>query len=127
MTDLDLDRLGDLWRQRPTPSEMESLRRTAEAVQRKARWGQWLDYGAAIVVALLLWRPLDVYSAAGLEAVAVGIAFVWLTTLVRTLAALAPDASRPSTRRSLRVSPRDTRRGGRADSTSVAVRGKVGA
>ncbi|MCR8670524.1 DUF998 domain-containing protein [Agrococcus sp. HG114] len=52
--------------------------------------------GAAIVVALLLWRPLGVYSAAGLEAVAVGIAFVWLTTLVRTIAALSPDRSRPS-------------------------------
>lgn len=51
---------------------------------------------AAIVVALLLWRPLAVYSAAGLEAVAVGIAFVWLTTLVRTIGAFSPDASRPS-------------------------------
>lgn len=50
----------------------------------------------AIVVALVLWRPLAVYSAAGLEAVAVGIAFVWLTTLVRTIGALAPDASTPS-------------------------------
>ncbi len=54
MTDLDLDRLGDLWRQRPTPSEMKSLRRTAEAVQRKARWGQRLDYAAAIVVASIV-------------------------------------------------------------------------
>ncbi|WP_156905963.1 DUF998 domain-containing protein [Agrococcus lahaulensis] len=50
----------------------------------------------AIVVALLLWHPLAVYSAAGLEAVAVGIAFVWLTTLVRTIGAFSPDASRPS-------------------------------
>lgn len=50
----------------------------------------------AIVIALLLWRPLAVYSAAGLEAVAVGIAFVWLTTLARTIAAASPDASRPS-------------------------------
>lgn len=51
---------------------------------------------AAVVVALLLWRPLAIYSAAGLEAVAVGIAFVWLTTLVRTIGAFSPDASRPS-------------------------------
>ena len=57
--------------------------------------------GVAIVAALLLWRPLSIYSAAGLEAVCVGIAFVWLTTLVRTLAALAPDASRPSAMPSL--------------------------
>ncbi|WP_413317814.1 DUF998 domain-containing protein [Agrococcus sp. 1P02AA] len=55
----------------------------------------------AIVVALLLWRPLAVYSAAGLEAVAVGILFVWMTALVRTVAAGAPEASRPSAQRSL--------------------------
>jgi len=54
MTDLDLDRLGDLWRQRPTAAELESLRRTAAAVQRKARWGLWIDNGAAIVVAAVV-------------------------------------------------------------------------
>ena len=54
MTDLDLDRLGDLWRQRPTPAEMESLRRTAEAVQRKARWGLLVDNGAAIIVGAIV-------------------------------------------------------------------------
>ena len=57
--------------------------------------------GVAIVIALLLWRPGGLYSTAGLEAVVVGIMFVWLTTLVRTLAALAPEASRPSARPSL--------------------------
>lgn len=57
--------------------------------------------GVAVVVALLLWRPFDIYSAAGLEAIAVGIMFVWLTTLVRTLSACAPDASRPSARPTL--------------------------
>lgn len=77
---------------------------------------------AGIVVALALWRPLEVYSAAGLEAVAVGIAFAWLTTLVRTIGDLAPDASRPS-----RV-PSLLRRGptGRPDSTSSPSGGKVG-
>ncbi|WP_083587252.1 DUF998 domain-containing protein [Agrococcus sp. Marseille-P2731] len=55
----------------------------------------------ALVVALLLWRPFDVYSAAGLEAVAVGILFVWMTALVRTVAAGAPDGSRPSAQPSL--------------------------
>ncbi len=54
MTDLDLDRLGDLWRQRPTAAELESLRRTAAAVQRKARWGLWIDNGAAIAVAAVV-------------------------------------------------------------------------
>ncbi len=50
----------------------------------------------ALVLAVLLWRPLEVYSATALEAIAVGILFVWLTTLVRTLAALVPQESRPS-------------------------------
>ena len=51
MTDLDLDRLGDVWRQQPDPEEMERLQRTAAAVSRRARWGQVADIGAAIGVA----------------------------------------------------------------------------
>ena len=54
MTDLDLDRLGDVWRQRPTAAEMESLRRTADAVRRKARWGQYVDAAAAVLVAAVV-------------------------------------------------------------------------
>ncbi|MGZ8997865.1 MAG: hypothetical protein ACXW2T_03310 [Allosphingosinicella sp.] len=54
MTDLDLDRLGDLWRQRPTLAEMEGLRRSAAAVQRKARFGLLLDNGAAIIVGAIV-------------------------------------------------------------------------
>ncbi len=54
MTDLDLDRLGDLWRQRPTAAEMESLRRTADLVQRKARWGQRFDSSIAVIVAIVV-------------------------------------------------------------------------
>ncbi|MGM1029096.1 MAG: DUF998 domain-containing protein [Actinomycetota bacterium] len=50
----------------------------------------------ALVVALLLWWPFRLYSATALEAIAVGVVFVWLTTLVRTLAALAPQDSLPS-------------------------------
>lgn len=50
----------------------------------------------AIVVALVLWRTLDLYGATAFEAIAVGISFVWLTTLVRTLAALVPQESLPS-------------------------------
>jgi hypothetical membrane protein len=57
--------------------------------------------GAAMVANLLLWRPGEVYSTAGLEAIAVGIIFVWMTTLVRTLSACVPDASRPSARPTL--------------------------
>lgn len=54
MTDLDLERLGDLWRQRPTAEEMDSLRRTADIVQRKARWGQRFDSSIALVVAIVV-------------------------------------------------------------------------
>lgn len=58
--------------------------------------------GVGLVVAVLLWQPLHLYAATGLEAVAVGLAFVWLTTLMRALAALAPDEPRPSARPILR-------------------------
>jgi hypothetical protein len=51
MTDLDLERLGDVWRQRPNPAELEQLKRSAEAVQRRARWAQAVDIVAAVVVA----------------------------------------------------------------------------
>ena len=37
MSDFDLDRLGDVWRQQPDPAEMERLQRTAAAVSRRAR------------------------------------------------------------------------------------------
>jgi hypothetical membrane protein len=69
------------------------------------RWTT-LGAGAAIVAALLLWRPAGLYNAAALEAIAVGIAFVWMTTLVRTLSACAPDASRPSAVPSLALARR---------------------
>ena len=51
MTDLDLDRLGDVWRQQPDPAEMERLRRTAAAVSRRARLAQVVDAGMAVAVA----------------------------------------------------------------------------
>lgn len=51
MTDIDLDRLGDVWRQQPDPAEMERLQRTAAAVSRRARLAQVVDIGAAIAVA----------------------------------------------------------------------------
>lgn len=50
MSEIDLDRLGDLWRQRPDPAEMETLRRSAAAVSRRARWGRFVDIVAAIAV-----------------------------------------------------------------------------
>ena len=54
--------------------------------------------GIGLVTAMLLWRPFDVYNLAGLEVIVVGIMFVWLTTLVRTIGACAPEQSRKSDR-----------------------------
>lgn len=50
MSDFDLERLGDVWRQQPDAAEMERLQRTAAAVSRRARWAQAVDIGAAIIV-----------------------------------------------------------------------------
>lgn len=54
MTDFDLDRLGDVWRQQLDPAEMERLQRTAAAVGRRARWAQFIDAGAALAVAAVV-------------------------------------------------------------------------
>jgi len=62
MSEIDLDRLGDLWRAPPDPAELEQIRRSAEAVQRRARLGQVTDFllagvVSAIVIALMLSNP----------------------------------------------------------------------
>lgn len=54
MTDFDLERLGDMWRQEPDPAEMEALRRTAEAVARGARRAQAMDAVLAVVVSAVV-------------------------------------------------------------------------
>lgn len=54
MSDFDLDRLGDVWRQQPDPAEMERLQRTAIAVARRARLGAILDICAAVAVAAVV-------------------------------------------------------------------------
>lgn len=62
-----------------------------------------IGLGVLLVGAVLLHVPLQLYSATGLEAIAVGLGVVWTTTLVRVLAVLAPDVSRPSGRARLRA------------------------
>ena len=48
MTDFDLDRLGELWRQDPEPAEIERMRQSAAAISRRARRAQLADnLGAA--------------------------------------------------------------------------------
>ena len=59
MTDLDLQRLGDVWRQPPDAKELEELKRSAEKVRRRARWLQVVDIVAALVVSgVVLWMVL---------------------------------------------------------------------
>lgn len=54
MTDLDLERLGSVWRQQPDPEELEELRRVAETARRRARWAQGVEVLAAVVVAAVV-------------------------------------------------------------------------
>ena len=59
MTDLDLERLGDVWRQPPDAKELEELKRSAEKVRRRARWLQIVDIVAALAVSgVVLWMVL---------------------------------------------------------------------
>lgn len=60
-----------------------------------------LGVGVLVVGALLLWWPLGFFPVTAVEAAVVGLGLLWMTTLVRVLAILAPDGSRPSARRSL--------------------------
>jgi O-antigen/teichoic acid export membrane protein len=54
MTDFDLDRLGDVWRQQPDPAEMERLQKTAATVARRARLSQILDVLTAVAVSAVV-------------------------------------------------------------------------
>ena len=51
MSDFDLDRLGDVWRQQPDAEEMERLKKSAAAVASRARRAQVVDVAAALLVA----------------------------------------------------------------------------
>jgi hypothetical protein len=51
MSDFDLDRLGDVWRQQPDPAEMQRLQKSAAAVARRARLAQVTDIVVAVAVA----------------------------------------------------------------------------
>ncbi len=54
MSDIDLDRLGDVWRAQPDPAEIERLRRSAEIVRRRARFGQIADFSLAMLVSVVV-------------------------------------------------------------------------
>ncbi len=59
MSDFDIDRLGDLWRTRPDPAEMERLARSADSAARRARWGHLSDLALSALVSIaviaLVW------------------------------------------------------------------------
>lgn len=56
--------------------------------------------GALVAVAVVMAFGIRLLSVTALEAVVAGLVLLWLTTLVQLLCILAPDASRPSARRS---------------------------
>ncbi|MFB7844291.1 DUF998 domain-containing protein [Microbacterium sp. NPDC056052] len=60
-----------------------------------------IGLAALLVAAVLLHIPVGLYSSTGLEAIAVGLGLVWMTTFVRVLAVLAPAAPRVSARATL--------------------------
>lgn len=70
---------------------------------------------ALVVVAVILWAVFRLYSATALEAIVVGLGLLWMMTLVRVLAILTPQESRPSARASLlHASPREPSKTARA-------------
>lgn len=54
--------------------------------------------GVLLAAAVLLHWPVGLYSSTGVEAIAVGVGLVWMTTFVRVLAVLVPDLPRVSAR-----------------------------
>ncbi|WP_229672996.1 DUF998 domain-containing protein [Microbacterium saperdae] len=55
-----------------------------------------------VVVAVVLCFGFALFSVTALEAIVVGLGLLWMTTLVRVLAIVAPPESRPSARTTLR-------------------------
>lgn len=74
MSEIDLDRLGDVWRQQPDPAELERLQRTAAAVRRRARLARIVDLAAAIIVGVVV--VLLVLSSPKADTIAIGSAAI---------------------------------------------------
>lgn len=60
-----------------------------------------IGVGVLVVVAVVLWMPFALYAVTAVEAAVVGLGLLWMATLVRVLAILAPEQSRPSARQRL--------------------------
>lgn len=54
MSDFDLDRLGDVWRRRPDPAEIEELLRSAGKARRRAQISQIVDAVGAVVAIIVV-------------------------------------------------------------------------
>ncbi|MGE0178742.1 MAG: hypothetical protein AB7O91_02840 [Sphingomonas sp.] len=54
MSEIDIDRLGDVWRAQPDPAEIARVQRSADAVRRSARFGQLADFWLALVVSAVV-------------------------------------------------------------------------
>lgn len=70
MTEIDLDRLGDVWRQQPDPAEIKELLRSAGKVRRRAQFSLIVDAVGAVVaimvvVALVILNPRSEFLALG--------------------------------------------------------------
>ncbi|HKR25647.1 MAG TPA: hypothetical protein VJS15_10330 [Allosphingosinicella sp.] len=70
MTEIDLDRLGDVWRQQPDPAAIEELSRSAGKVRRRAKVSQIVDAVGAVVaimvvLALMILNPRPEFLALG--------------------------------------------------------------
>ncbi len=74
MSDFDLDRLGDVWRQQPDPEELERLQKSAAAVAKRARLAQVIDIGAALAVSAVV--ILLVASNPKLDTILIGMAAI---------------------------------------------------
>ena len=73
-------------------------------VEEQVRAGvEWLRLavealGALVTVAFVLFAVFGLITMTALEAMAVGLGLLWMTTLVRVLAILSPDVPRASAR-----------------------------
>jgi hypothetical protein len=83
MSDFDLDRLGDVWRQDPDPAELERLRRSAATVARRARLTQIVDIAAALIVSAVVIALVASNPKADTLAIGAGAILVLLVSNLR--------------------------------------------
>ncbi|GAA4810387.1 hypothetical protein GCM10023232_01870 [Sphingosinicella ginsenosidimutans] len=83
MTDFDLDRLGELWRQDPDPEEIERMRQTASALSRRARRAQIADTLGAVVACAAMVALVIINHNPKTLLVAIGVLLFLLYVFVR--------------------------------------------